>query len=399
MILNFLKLTVKYHTVSSIFGFFLVITLILQIVSGIVLSFSLVPESMIIPIVRDEEDIEVPYIDLLFWLHERGVDILFVLFYFHFLRKMYLYVLYIEQETTWKSGILSLLIFQVVTFLGLSLCCTHLSDITLAIACNIMHTFFAFKGKPYAFIFTDKKLNSDTIIRIAYAHYLSAFALLYIGIIHAVCMHYDWKSDYNFDGNKNELIWFDEVLSSELVGYFDFLFIMYLVGLYLFAEPEPLSYEIFMWGDIGAVNDVRFFGVAPHWYFRPFMAWLTVCPFHKIGVFGLLLFFFLMYNQISINFKNFEFVKTAFGLKKVFEKKLINFVFKVFSKVFFWVFFLNLMYTTTFLPSGRYYQIVYGNTGMLVSYLYVLLFLSSKKLKNPVELNNLYSQHSLIINK
>jgi len=41
----------------------------------------------------------------------------------------------------------------------------------------------------------------------------------------------------------------------------------------MYPEPESLSYEIFMWGDIGIVNDVRFYGVAPHWYFRPFMAW------------------------------------------------------------------------------------------------------------------------------
>jgi len=27
-----------------------------------------------------------------------------------------------------------------------------------------------------------------------------------------------------------------------------------------------------MWGDIGLIPDVRFYGVAPHWYFRPFMA-------------------------------------------------------------------------------------------------------------------------------
>jgi len=54
-----------------------------------------------------------------------------------------------------------------------------------------MHTFFFFKGEPYAFFFTDKKLNSDTIIRIAYAHYLSAFALIYIGVLHAISMHFD----------------------------------------------------------------------------------------------------------------------------------------------------------------------------------------------------------------
>ena len=45
-----------------------------------------------------------------------------------------------------------ILIFQVVVFLGLVLCCTHLSEITLTIAANIFHTFFMFYGKFYWWI-------------------------------------------------------------------------------------------------------------------------------------------------------------------------------------------------------------------------------------------------------
>jgi len=41
------------------------------------------------------------------------------------------------------------LIFTVAVFFGLVLCCTHLSDITLTIAVNAIHTLTAFKGKPY----------------------------------------------------------------------------------------------------------------------------------------------------------------------------------------------------------------------------------------------------------
>jgi hypothetical protein len=37
-----------------------------------------------------------------------------------------------------------------------------------------------------------------------------------------------------------------------------------LIFFYLYTDPEALSYEIFMWGDIGMVTDVRFYGVAPH---------------------------------------------------------------------------------------------------------------------------------------
>ena len=43
----------------------------------------------------------------------------------------------------------STLIIQVTIFAGLVLCTTHLSEITLVIAANAMHTFFVFLGKPY----------------------------------------------------------------------------------------------------------------------------------------------------------------------------------------------------------------------------------------------------------
>ncbi len=54
----FMNLTVKYHYSVSILGFFLVLVFISQILSGIMLSFSLVPECMLVPVVRDEEDLE-----------------------------------------------------------------------------------------------------------------------------------------------------------------------------------------------------------------------------------------------------------------------------------------------------------------------------------------------------
>jgi len=42
------------------------------------LPFSLIAESMIVLIFRDEKDIEDLYTDDFFWLHERGVDLLFI---------------------------------------------------------------------------------------------------------------------------------------------------------------------------------------------------------------------------------------------------------------------------------------------------------------------------------
>lgn len=148
IILYFYTLTVSFHEVSALYGFFVFLVIANQLISGIMLSFSLVPEPMLIPLVRDEEDLEDLYIDDFFWLHERGVDLLFIFVFFHLLRKLYLVITDYEQEFAWKSGTLSFLVIQVVVFFGLVLCCTHLSEITLTIAANALHTFFFLKEKP-----------------------------------------------------------------------------------------------------------------------------------------------------------------------------------------------------------------------------------------------------------
>ena len=98
IVFNFQILTLKYHFASAISGFFIILIIMSQLFSGIMLSFSLLPECMLIPIIRDEEDLEDLFIDDFFWLHERGVDLIFIFIYFHLLRKIYINVFYLEQE-------------------------------------------------------------------------------------------------------------------------------------------------------------------------------------------------------------------------------------------------------------------------------------------------------------
>ena len=59
----FKTLRVSMHEIFSLFGFFTFLTIAIQLLSGIMLSFSLVPEPMLIPLVRDEEDLEDLYTD------------------------------------------------------------------------------------------------------------------------------------------------------------------------------------------------------------------------------------------------------------------------------------------------------------------------------------------------
>jgi hypothetical protein len=56
-------MTVAFHDTNSLYGFFILLVVVSQLVSGTMLSFSLIPEPMIIPMVRDEEDAEDLYTD------------------------------------------------------------------------------------------------------------------------------------------------------------------------------------------------------------------------------------------------------------------------------------------------------------------------------------------------
>lgn len=367
-----------------------------QLVSGTMLSLSLVTESMYIPLVREEEDSENLYVDDFFWLHERGVDLLVIFVFLHLFRKLYLNVMDTEQEYAWKSGVILFLLIQVVIFLGLVLCCTHLSDITITIASNAFHTFCFFVGKLYWLIFTDQTLNCDTIIRLAYLHYILAFILGYLGIYHGVDMHYDWKVEAGYDGVKQELNWFDEALANELGQSLEALMFFGLLCFLLYAEPEALNYEIFMWGDVGMMVDIRFYGVAPHWYFRPYMAWLIACPYHYTGILGLVLFFVSFYFQPNIVGRSelhaYGTVRTIFmQVLYEFEGKLKKLVHldrtyveaDKFYKITYSLFALTLWYAFSYLPYGRFFNRLGGNDANLVAYVYIFVYMSGSYLRVP----------------
>lgn len=420
----FIQLKIVFHNLGALWGFILFVTIFNQCLSGIMLAFSLTTESMLVAFGREEEDLENNYIDDFFWLHERGVDIVVLTSFLHLLRKIYLGVNDIEQENSWKTGVFSFLVIQVTIFAGLVLCTTHLSEITLVIAANALHTFFFFIGQPYWWPFTDKLLNTDTLIRLAYFHYVIAFFLLYLGIMHGIDMHYDWKPQAMYSGIKAQLSWWDEALSNEIGKLFDFIIIMGCIGELLYSEPEALNYEIFMWGDIGFITDVRFYGVAPHWYFRPYMAWLIACPYHYIGIFGLVFFFLVLYFQVSLfsstENENLKANNTLFGLyqeclylilnhpiakfffsdKELNQKLLkitilnynnwntINYDASLQWLISYSFFILAILYTLSFLPYGRFYNKIGGNNILLLSYFYIFSFLTFSFLRNSWILNN-----------
>lgn len=359
----FYSMRVANHKYPSVLGIVLLIAIIFQIISGIAVCFSLIADAMLIPIVRNEEDMEDMYTDDFFWLHERGVDYIFILIYLHLLRKLFLLTFYKEQESAWKTGVVLLLLLHLVTFFGLVLCCTHLSEITLTIAANILHTFSLKVGKIYWWFFPNQELNTDTIIRLMDGHYVSAFVFLVLAIAHSLEMHRDWKDTAVDEANEQDIIWWDDALKSELKASVMFFGILFVLSGRKYHCSETLSLELFMWGDLGMVPDIRFYGVTPHWYFRAYMSWLIVCPHHYMGIGGMLFFFIALYYQPN--------------LKSIYWQVIRNFAESNLLVVSVTLLFaLSIFYASSYLPYGKFYNRLGGNPATLVTYMLLLSLLA-----------------------
>jgi hypothetical protein len=166
------------------------------------------------------------------------------------------------------------------------------------------------------------------------------------------------------------MAWWDEALSNETSLYLFTVLVITIIFWALYVDPEALSYEIFMWGDVGMVTDVRFYGVAPHWYFRPFMAWLIACPFHKTGIFGLLFFFFVLYFQPNLHgvseqnsngLKVLAVSSPTFGRSTLPSSTAAAIESNLYHQLTYGLFIMCALYTTSFLPYGRFFQRIGGN--------------------------------------
>jgi len=151
-----------------------------------------------------------------------------------------------------------------------------------------------------------------------------------------------------------------------------------------------------MWGDIGLVTDVRYYGVAPHWYFRPFMAWLIACPHHKTGIFGLVFYFVVLFYQPNLhgtteqnnyNKKTLLLFKYKLKCSKFFASSYINLELNLYHQFTYALFIGCALYAASFLPYGRFYNRLGGNIGMLGAYLYVFMYLGFNSLRRPTLLD------------
>ena len=408
------------HSFLGLTGFSIFVVIGLQVITGIFLATGYIPEPMLVPVSRETEDIEGCFIDDIFWLHERSVDILMLIIYCHILRKLYIGPMTLQTEHSWKTGVFIYLFLQVVIFFGIVLCSSQLSEITLRIAANIIASITRFWTELDWIIFTDRALNSDTLLRMTILHYLTGILLPFFGLIHGIEMHYDWKSETNYTGLKESVNWVDEGLINELIKFLITIWVFIFLSSLLFKSQEPISYEIFTWFDLGNL-DVKYKGIAPHWYFRPYMGWLGTLPDHYGGLIILFLFHILFYYQPDLMGKdnklnpfNSYFYKGQQDNSLIFKtlNQSISPQYNLIYNITFIFFTLSLWYVGSFLPYGLMFHSIGGNVGLVIADLYIFFYLLFPRLRgqysytlmlieflNILKLNNITSKVDITTSK
>ena len=134
-----------------------------------------------------------------------------------------------------------------------------------------------------------------------------------------------------------------------------------------------------MWSDIGMFIYIKFFGVAPHWYFRSYMAWLIICSHHYLWVFGFITYFVLLFLQPNLKInsgclstKEYLYYKRV-GLTPIIKTYL--FTIELLYNYLFLFFITLLLYTNTYLPYGRFYHHIGSNFITTIFFIYIYFYL------------------------
>jgi quinol-cytochrome oxidoreductase complex cytochrome b subunit len=261
--------------------------------SGFFLAWYYIPEPGLVIELREEMFNDTRFGAEVFYMHLRGVDSIFLLSYMHIFKKIYLKNYVTAESDGWMLGGYSFFILTVVVFFGISLSATHLSDLTLTIGANIVASIFNFVHKSYYFIFTNKHLNTDQMTRLMVLHYFIPWYYIYLVKMHVLFVHEGWDSDSGenvYEDKTGSYIsyFYDGMLKELQDAWYWVLYIFLYFWMHHFV-PGTVNYFFFERWNISELDEIRFYAVAPHWYFRPMMGCLTISPTHYEGLswFGL----------------------------------------------------------------------------------------------------------------
>ena len=270
-------------------GSILGVLLIVQLLSGILLSIHYAPDARsafdrVIHIIRDVEGGW-----LLRSIHANGASMFFLIIYLHIGRGLY-YQRYITQTSTWIVGVTIFLLSMATAFLGYVLPWGQISFWGATVITNLFSAIPYFGASLVEWIWGGFSVNGSTLNRFYSLHFLLPFIVSALAIVHLIFLHE--KGSTNPLGEKsglNKVPFHPYFTWKDIVG---FVIIFILTSALVFFYPNLLTDPENFTEANPIVTPTH---IQPEWYFLFAYAILRSIPSKLGGVVALVLSVTVLY--------------------------------------------------------------------------------------------------------
>lgn len=258
------------------FGSLAGIVLVIQIVTGLLLSMHYVPNILhafdsVEHIMRDVNNGW-----LLRYTHANGASFFFIVVYLHMARGIF-YKSYILKPYVWLTGMIIFVLLMGTAFIGYVLPWGQMSFWGATVITNLV-TAVPFVGTHIAtWVWGGFSVENPTLNRFFVFHFILPFIVAVVSVLHIYLLHEVGSSNpVNLDCSADKITFHPYYTVKDVFGLLIFLFSFFWV---IFYEPNMLAHSD---NYIPANPLVTPAHIVPEWYFLPFYAILRSCP-DKIG--------------------------------------------------------------------------------------------------------------------
>lgn len=347
---------IKYPTPMNInylwnFGFMSAIFLVIQIVSGLFLTFFFTPHVDLAFFSVEHIMRDVNYGWLIRYIHANGASFFFFLVYIHILKGIYYGSYYFPRTLVWFTGVIIYILMMGTAFLGYVLPWGQMSYWAATVITNFV-TVIPVVGKDIVYwVWGGYSINNATLNRFFSLHYLLPFVIALLSVYHIYQLHKSGSS--NELGIRshylNKISFYPYFLVKDFFGLFIILFVF---SIFVFFFPEAFNHSD---NYIKANPLVTPAHIVPEWYFLPLYGILRSILNKTYGI-------IIMFVSLLV----------LFVLPFVDKSLIKNKTFKPFNRTLFWFFSFNFLFLGYLGSQAPVYP--YIEFGVICSHFHLLYF-------------------------